>query len=295
MKDLLNEISRMKDLLGYKKGQVISEQKVLLTEENLKCVVNPNLTPTGDDGTNKTYQKTIMNQDTSQVFGSDGGWVWVVPSGRIVGTWSCKPEGGFIINVTKGVMSMGSNIPEVSPNANDSFHFDSSKKVDSFNTAGWESGLYTVKQTTVTKNVTNTSTPTGQPTSNKTTAGQTLAEKVQSEDDKCNQGKKYVWKKVRHQYQIEKPEGKEGSMEKNLQLKKDWLAGWRPKCEGSSTPVVPVKPVSSSDDETPPKEDVTNLSNTDADDMNTSNDGTPPIITKDNVTALTSKDVDDMG
>jgi hypothetical protein len=41
MKDLLNEISRMKDLLGYKKGQVISEQKVLLTEENLKCVVNP--------------------------------------------------------------------------------------------------------------------------------------------------------------------------------------------------------------------------------------------------------------
>jgi hypothetical protein len=147
---------------------IINEASVV--KNDLKCIVNPGLTPTGDDGTNKTYQKTIKGQDTSQVFGSNGGWVWAVPSGRITGEWGCKKGGGFVININGKVGGMGSELPEVFPTAYDTFNFDSSRNKDSFNTAGWVKGLVQIPKPTAASTTTNQkSTTTNTKTASKTT------------------------------------------------------------------------------------------------------------------------------
>jgi len=85
---------------------------------------------------------------------------------------------------------------------------------------------------------------------------QTLYDVVIATEDECNPGKNYVWREVRKAYQIEHPEGKEGSIEQNTNLKRDWKKGWRPSCDKKTTPVK-TKPVKTTPkDNTTPIKDV---------------------------------------
>lgn len=240
--NIIEELTRMKSLFDYKRGVIISEQKSLLKEDTrLSCVVNPKMTPTGDDGTNKTFQKTLSGVDTSQTFGSNGGWVWTLKNGRVTGTWGCKPNGGFIINIAGGVTGMYSNVPIADSSSKVAYYFDSSTGHDTFNPNGWKEGNIPIpekkapdvkktskKQTTTTQAAVTQSTTTPQ----QTQQTQTIFDIITSEADQCNPGKKYVWKTVRHQYQLEKqPTTPEGSEKTNNMLAKDWKDGWRPMCE----------------------------------------------------------------
>jgi len=74
----------------------------------------------------------------------------------------------------------------------------------------------------------------------KSTGQKNIFDIVQSEKNPTT-GKNYVWKEVRHAYQLEKqPSTPEGSIQTNTQLQKDWLAGWRPGQQKKTT--TDVKP-----------------------------------------------------
>jgi len=74
----------------------------------------------------------------------------------------------------------------------------------------------------------------------KSTGQKNIFDIVQSEKNPAT-GKNYVWKEVRHDYQLEKqPTTPEGDIKTNLQLQKDWMAGWRPGQQKKTT--TDIKP-----------------------------------------------------
>jgi hypothetical protein len=117
-KQFINEVSRMKDLFGYKKGQVISEQDFNLSEQGgasadpfmaFPCVKNletqKKATGTNIQGPTKTGVEMKIGAGSLKqyMFGSDG---TLYSYGQEYGKWSCGTKPNTILINGKEVSSL---------------------------------------------------------------------------------------------------------------------------------------------------------------------------------------------
>jgi hypothetical protein len=212
-KEFLNEIKRMKSLSKHERGVVVSEQNYIIKEafdfNKYPCIPKTwerKKAATGTNGPTETGIEFVTAQGQGKVKNPTGDNYFDLKDIRFSeqGEWyfSAYQKGKFSCN--------GGQIL--------------------FDGKPMETNKPSDKSTTPAKT---TQTPAK-------TGGKTLYDVVVATEDKCKPGKMYNWKEVRGAYQKEHPEGKEGSMEQNLKLQKDWNGGWRPKC-GNDTPVIDAK------------------------------------------------------
>ena len=101
-------MSRMKSLFGYKRGVVISEQKILLTEDNLDCIKKTIGNVSLDSGFTVPTISTIIG-GFSTIILNDGSFTVQYNSESDSGTWKCKGTKGFVLTGSKIVFDSDQN------------------------------------------------------------------------------------------------------------------------------------------------------------------------------------------
>jgi len=217
MKDLLNEMDRMKGLFGYKRGVVISEQIPFANTENTNATNVNTFNPAAQYGIKGT--KVEEYPECVRAFGNP------TPN---------KTKTQYSINGTgeyKGYQFYTNTGDNLRPKGRVLKPDGEMGDYQCFN------NKILIDNKEITKPATQ-ETPTA--TATETKKQKNIFDIVQSEKNPTT-GKNYVWKEVRHAYQLEKqPSTPEGSIQTNTQLQKDWLAGWRPGQQKKTT--TDVKP-----------------------------------------------------
>jgi hypothetical protein len=230
MKDLLNEMDRMKGLFGYKRGVVISEQP----DEKFDTRANKEITRE----INKT-PKPVQSPKPAQLPQNALAQNKPVDFSKFPCLNSFKTEKKQTSKLGKDIieeLKIGTgNLKQYMFGADGTLYSNGAEY------GTWKCGAngntinINGKDITVGGGQTNTESQT-----KKSTGQKNIFDIVQSEKNPTT-GKNYVWKEVRHAYQLEKqPSTPEGSIQTNTQLQKDWLAGWRPGQQKKTT--TDVKP-----------------------------------------------------
>jgi hypothetical protein len=253
-KELINEITKMKSFFNYKRGVVISENfgdgltgtNEILKQTKFECLLN---------GLKKQYKVKFGDSDKNDVL------IYITDKTY----WSFTTDGRWSDNSTQGTWKC--NIPPLVPGftikSNSGYIYDSS-------VGDWKEDVSNIKIDDKQKNKKNTDNQKNKTDNQqtKTNTQKTIFDIVQSEKNPTT-GKNYVWKEVRHAYQLEKqPTTPEGDIKTNTQLQKDWLAGWRP---GQQKQVTvnnqPAQKIQISNEPGKDEDDATNEPGKDEDDV----------------------------